>query len=146
MNIPYAVNCTKLIVTTLAELADFKSEPFTPSVPIGNSNGDKGVEYSYISSTTDPQGDQIFYLFDWDDRTDSGWLGPFPSGSEINASHTWNRQGNFNVRVKAKDEYGYESSWSDPLAVKMPRNYIVDMWLNQLIEQFPFFNFIFKNI
>ena len=146
MNIPYAVNCTKLIVTTLAELADFKSEPFTPSVPIGNSNGDKGIEYFYTSSTTDPQGDQIFYLFDWDDRTDSGWLGPFPSGTEVNASHTWDRQGNFDVRFKAKDENGYESIWSDPLPVNMPRNYLINMWLNQLIEQFPFLNLIFKNI
>ncbi|RLF44681.1 MAG: hypothetical protein DRN29_08030, partial [Thermoplasmata archaeon] len=48
------------------------------------------------------------------------WLGPYKSGEKIVISHSWNRRGSYEVRVKAKDIYGRESEWSDPLPVKMP--------------------------
>jgi hypothetical protein len=72
--------------------------------------------------TTDPQGDDIYYLFNWGDRTYSGWLGPYPSGTTAQASHTWRRQGAYNIKVKARDSNGYESQWSDPLQVNLPKN------------------------
>jgi len=50
-------------------------------------------------------------MFDWGDGTYSEWLGPFPSGTSAEGSHAWGEAGNYDVRVKAKDDYG-ESSWS----------------------------------
>ena len=31
------------------------------------SSGKPGVEYTYTTSTSDPDGDQVYYWFDWDD-------------------------------------------------------------------------------
>jgi hypothetical protein len=96
--------------------------PNKPSTPSGKVNGKINVDYTYTSVTTDLDGDQIYYLFDWDDGTDSGWIGPFNSGIEGSASHRWTVKGNYDVQVKAKDIYDAESPWSDPLSVTMPRD------------------------
>jgi hypothetical protein len=95
--------------------------PDKPSKPMGSLQGKANNEYSYVSRTTDPQGEQIYYLFDWDDGSTSGWLGPYESGEECTATHTWENQGSFNIKVKAKDILNHESEWSDPLTVSMPK-------------------------
>ena len=61
-------------------------------------------------------------MFDWGDGTDSGWIGPYTSGDISNATHIWTKSGNYHVKVKAKDEFGAESYWSDPLSVSIPKN------------------------
>jgi len=62
--------------------------PEKPETPDGSTSGESGTEYTYTTSTNDPEGDQLYYWFDWDDGTDSGWLGPYESGEEVSASHT----------------------------------------------------------
>ena len=96
--------------------------PNKPAKPSGPTNGNVGTSYTYSSTTTDPNGDQVYYWFDWGDTTNSGWVGPYTSGATGNASHTWTSQGSYNIQVKAKDVYDAESVWSDPLSVTMPRN------------------------
>lgn len=76
--------------------------------------------YTYSSSTTDPEDEQVSYWFDWGDDTNSGWVGPFDSGDTGSATHTWLKMGKYEIKVKAKDIHGMESAWSDPLPIKMP--------------------------
>lgn len=94
--------------------------PSKPNTPQGITSGKSGTEYVFTSSATDPDGDQLYYLFDWDDGFTSFWLGPFESGEECSASHIWFEQGSYQVRVKAQDSKDAESDWSDPLPVSMP--------------------------
>jgi len=109
------------IVKIDSDLSEGDACPIRPSIPNGPTGGKIVEEYTYSTSTTDPNGDQIYYLFDWGDDTDSGWLGPYNSGEEIEASHIWTEKGSFEIKVKAKDIHGSESDWSDPLSVSMPR-------------------------
>ena len=48
--------------------------PAIPSQPSGSVEGEIGLDYTYSTDTTDPEGDDIEYLFDWGDGTDSGWI------------------------------------------------------------------------
>jgi len=96
--------------------------PNKPNRPSGETNGEPGVEYTYTASTTDPDGDQVYYWFDWGDGSNSGWKGPYSSGSTGSAKHTWSSKGTYSIKVKAKDTEGAESSWSDPLSVTMPKS------------------------
>jgi hypothetical protein len=96
--------------------------PLKPSTPVGQTLGIWHVEYSYTSSTTDPNGDQIYYLFDWNDGSTSGWLGPYSSGQTVTAKHTWSVLGNYSVKVKAKDTWGAGSPPSDALLVTITDN------------------------
>jgi len=107
----------------------FNCQPTKPSKPSGSLRGKVNQKYNYTSSAVDPKGAKLFYWFDWGDGTNSSWIGPFDSGEECKVSHIWIEKGSFEIRVKAKNEYGAESIWSDPLAVSMPRN-------KQLINHF----------
>ena len=62
--------------------------PNNPQKPDGPIEGVTAIEYEYASNTTDPEGEKIYYLFDWGDGTDSGWIGPYDSGQTGKASHT----------------------------------------------------------
>ena len=106
---------------TLA-IGEESQAPAKPATPSGPTSGGINEEYTYITSTTDPDGDDLQYLFDWDDGSFSGWVGPYASGATGQASHTWTVQGDYEIRVIAKDEHGVTSVWSDPLPVTMPLN------------------------
>ncbi|RLF51168.1 MAG: hypothetical protein DRN24_05395 [Thermoplasmata archaeon] len=115
--------------------------PNQPDRPSGATRGKPGVLYTYSSSVVDPDGDQVYYLFDWDDGTISGWLGPYDSGETVNASHSWSNRGSYSVKVKAKDVYGFESVWSEPLSITMPRSRTINIpplkYLEQYLQMFP---------
>jgi len=96
--------------------------PAKPSRPVGPELGIWHQNYSYSSSTTDPDGDQIYYRFDWDDGSNSGWLGPYTSGQIGTGYHIWTVLGTYNVTVQAHDIFGATSVKSDPLVVTITDN------------------------
>jgi len=95
--------------------------PYTPAKPSGPETGDVDILYEYCTVTTDPDDDKIFYLFDWDDGTNSGWVGPYDSGEPGCASHIWDTPGIYQVKAKAKDVHvpPCESGWSVHLSVEI---------------------------
>ena len=103
-------------------LNSVNSPPEKPSKPIGSLSGMPGETYVYSTSTTDAEGEQILFWFDWGDGTDTGCIGPYTSGETCEANHSWQEKGNFEIRVKARDINGYDSTWSDPLSISMPYN------------------------
>ena len=108
---------------TLTINAGSNNPPNKPSTPSGSTSGKINTQYQYSTSTTDPDGNAISYLFDWGDGTDSGWTDPVPSGEAVTETHEWSDRGNYQIKVKARDVPGfYESEWSDPLPVSMPKN------------------------
>ncbi|MDH7517620.1 MAG: C25 family cysteine peptidase [Candidatus Thermoplasmatota archaeon] len=94
--------------------------PNTPQRPTGPANGKTGVQYTYTTSTTDPDENQVFYKWYWGDGNFSDWIGPYNSSETATATHTWSEKGTYQIKVKARDTYGEESDWSEPLAVTMP--------------------------
>jgi hypothetical protein len=126
MDISYAVRNSKLILATLSELTGITEikAPLKPVIISGPDEGKFGEEYTYTAKTTDPQNDQVYYLWDWGDGTDSGWIGPYNSGAECEASNTWIGEGDYNIKVKAKDSEDHESEWSNPFPITMPKNTI----------------------
>ncbi len=123
--------------------------PNKPSMPSGPTSGRPGMEYTYSTSTTDPDGDQIMYMFDWGDGTTTGWLGPYDSGVTVEAKHIWSLQGSYEIKVKAKDMPHFEGSgWSDPLSVSISKSRVLLRYpllfefFSKLFERFP----VLKNL
>lgn len=92
--------------------------PDAPSID-GPRRGETGKEYTYRFQTTDGEGDDIYYFVDWGDGRDSGWQGPYDSGETCRLSHTWNEDGSFDIKAKAKDAAGVQSPW-ESLQISMP--------------------------
>lgn len=109
------------------------SASHSPDKPLleGPSSGKKGNTYSYRARCADPEANQVFYWFDWGDGTSSQWIGPYPSNVTIESSHVWNSQGDYVVRVKAKDEYGSLSEWSDPVGIKLSLKFATESYLKE---------------
>ncbi|MFO7677000.1 MAG: M14 family zinc carboxypeptidase [Thermoplasmatota archaeon] len=110
--------------------------PEKPETPKGPSQGSPGTNYLFSTKTIDVDGDKIFYNFSWGDGTYSGWIGPFDSGEEAFATHSWDEKGTYEIKVKAKDIIGDESDWSDPLSVSMPKNQLSNNLFIQFMQQF----------
>jgi len=92
--------------------------PNTPDTPFGETNCIKSNEYDFSTQTADANNDPIYFLFDWDDGTNSGWIGPRASEIPIIARHSWDQTGSYNIKVKAKDNKEAESyQWSEPLTI-----------------------------
>ena len=104
----------------------------------GPSNGKINTEYTFSASAIDPNGDEISYLFNWGDGVDSVWSDPIGSGEVIIKTHTWDTQGEYIVRVKAKDNSDVVSEWSEPLPISIPKNRQMMQWINEIIRNcFP---------
>ena len=96
--------------------------PHKPDTPQGPSSGKKNQQLAYSTSSIDPDGDDIYYQFDWDDGTKSDWIGPRSSGSPVTGYKNWTKTGSYQVKVVARDEHGAISEWSNPISVRIPRS------------------------
>jgi hypothetical protein len=98
------------------------SPPETPTKPEGPEKWTIDIEATFKSTTTDPDGDNIDYLFDWGDGNNSGWVGPYGSGQTGQASHAWTELGEYKVKVIARDQFGVPSEWSEPANITIVEN------------------------
>jgi len=84
--------------------------------PNGPTQGEAGEEYNYnMVIPEDLEENDIYVLWSWGDGSLSDWIGPFTPGTSVQAGHSWNRSGDFEIKVKIRDDFGFESIWSDPL-------------------------------
>ena len=127
------------------QIAGSSQPPMKPESPQGPIEGKVRENYEFSTFTIDPDNDNIYYLFDWGDDIFSDWAGPYESGEICKISHSWNKKGNYEIKVKAKDINGLQSEWSDSLEIIMPKNKFYDElnpWIIRLFKIFP----IIKNI
>ncbi len=113
------------------QLKSPNNPPIRPDPPSGPDNGVTGYEYTYTSSTTEPEGEEIYYMFSWGDNTTSNWIGPFLSGQVAEASHIWESPDIYEVRVNTKDENGGQSGWSAPLMVDIIQAPVLELGVIQ---------------
>jgi len=114
-------------------------DPNAPEAPTitGSTEGKIKTEYEYNFTTTDPNGDNVYYYIEWGDGKIEDWIGPYISGEEITLSHTWKDKGTYTIRARAKDTDNLWGPWSE-LEVTMPKNQQVsNMWFLRWLERFP---------
>lgn len=100
--------------------------PLKPSAPYNNSSTyEIGKEYTFSTNTTDPDGDDLYYMFNYSDfygvnTYQSQWLGPYHSGDTVYHPLSWKKVSNYYyVRVVAKDTTGEVGPWSDTTFVSL---------------------------
>jgi len=112
------------------------TENYPPDKPVisGPSYITVGDEYIFGFETTDPDGNDVYYIVDWGDGCTTDWFGPYYSGTEAAAHHTYIKKGTYIIKVKAKDNFGAESDWE----IYVPE------WRNNISQQINplFHNFI----
>jgi hypothetical protein len=112
---PLIAKCVRLVGDENIVIGN--NPPIRPDKPFGPQICKINVKHSFNTKTFDPEGDPIYYLFDWGDGSDSGWIGPIESNQEFYANHSWSSLQEFEIKVKVKDENGAESNWSDSFKI-----------------------------
>ncbi len=111
--------------------------PNIPQKPIGSTLILPGIEYTFITTTTDPDNDQVYYKWSWGDGAESEWIGPYDSGIECGASHVWAFGGGIYIKVKAKDSHGAETNWSEPTPYTIQKDIIRNKILELMFDRYP---------
>ena len=116
-----------------------------PNSPIitGPNSGKTGETYPYSFTATDPDNDDISYYIDWGDGSNSGWKGPYSSGTSINLSHSWSNDGSFSIKAKAKDGQGSESTYTT-LQITMPKSKMLFNNIIRFLQNYKFFSLLIK--
>jgi hypothetical protein len=127
-----------LYYARLVKLAPFQNQRAINPLLTGPSTGKPFHKYIYSMNATDPEGESLFYWFEWGDGTITSWQGPYESGKMCNTSIYWNKKGTYTIHAKAADVYGGDSDWVT-LQVTMPLSYDPPhfRFLDWLLERFP---------
>ncbi|MBC7128189.1 MAG: hypothetical protein H5T45_00440 [Thermoplasmatales archaeon] len=139
---PTAKNIIKMLLTDEEHL-NFSVElvsstyhqpgvPEKPERPSGKERVRIRKSYEYETYSIDPDNDKLQYGWDWNsDAIVDEWTGFYNSGEKAIISHKWDKRGSYEIRVRARDENGFESEWSDPLAISAP--YIRAVYFNPIL-------------
>jgi hypothetical protein len=92
------------IIATSSNIVIIDNQP--PDAPIieGPMRGVVGINYSFTFKSTDPDGDNVLYVIDWNDGTNLEITDFYPSGEEITLNHSWDHDGAFSIMAGAIDE------------------------------------------
>ena len=119
--------------------------PKAPDID-GPTRGVTGISYNYTIVSIDPNGDDIAeYFIDWGDENEETITGPFLSGEEVIVNHTWDEEGTYSIKVKAKDVHDIWGSWGE-LTVTIPRNKITDKSFLLILQNYLNMFLLLKNI
>lgn len=116
MNIVDVDRASRIIFPTV--ISENQPPELTSNIngPTAINTGETG-NYSIIA--IDPNNDDVYYWFEWGDGTNSSWLSPYHSNETCRATHTWQMSGNYEIKVKTKDDYNLEGNWSEALLVQI---------------------------
>jgi len=106
--------------TTTIWVQETNEPPIIPLIS-GSNSAQVGRTYDYTFSTTDPEGNDVWYLVGWGDEEIIYLYGPYESGEELVVKHSWNKKGTFTISAKAIDVFDDESDWAE-FIVQAPRD------------------------
>jgi hypothetical protein len=115
----------------------------------GPITGRLGLYYEYEFLSTDPDGNDIWYIVDWDNGNIEEY-GPYHSGETATESHYWEKSDSFIIKAKTKDVFGNESDWGT-FEISMPRSkendqFVFINFINRLIEKFPLLAMVLQKL
>jgi hypothetical protein len=116
---------TSLLAVLAVSAGCQKKAPARPEKPSGRTRVATDNSATYSSVTTDPNLDDVLYVFDWGDGlADTTAL--MQSGDTALADHKWASIGTYSVRARAQDSKGNWSGWSEALSVAVSTNHPPD--------------------
>jgi hypothetical protein len=91
--------------------------PLVPSLVV-SALAQRGDSVRVWVSSFDKDADSLYFLIQWGDGTESGWVGPVASLGDYAVFHVYGDTGTFGVNAKAKDATR-ESGWSDTAYIQV---------------------------
>lgn len=109
----------------------------------GPTTGKVGEELTYCIDAIDPDGDQLYYLWDWGDGQTTGWL------SENCSSYIWQESGTYTITIMVKDEFDAETPeimlQIDIKKGKIRNNILFSQLMQRISKYFPILGMLTKS-
>jgi hypothetical protein len=86
--------------------------PFQPVILDAPSDIGPEIPLNFSAVASDPEGDTMYYQWDWGDGNISQWLGPHAFFEHATTRYQWMQNGEYTIKVRAKDAFGSEGPWS----------------------------------
>ena len=123
-------------------VVDNETENNPPAAPTisGQKSGKTGENYAYTFTSTDLDGDDLYYWIQWEDGCPNvEWIGPYKSGEPVVLNHSWETRGTYEIKATVRDTHNATSDWAT-LEVSMPKSYgshnIIYHMLERLVDWF----------
>jgi hypothetical protein len=114
-------------IDAVENLGGINMPPDNPEQPDGPTFGSTNVDYTFSTVTSDPEDEDVYYMWDWGDGTYSEWLGPYSSGETIEVDNSWSEDGIYQIKAKAKDVNNDESGYSPPLIMNIGGGAVIEI-------------------
>ncbi|KYK31694.1 MAG: hypothetical protein AYK22_07820 [Thermoplasmatales archaeon SG8-52-3] len=123
-------------ITGFAIPYNFNDPPSDPIIN-GPKSGKVGETYYYSFTSSDPDGDDIYYHLCWGDKEIIYIYGPYPSGEKLILPYNWSDNGVFIITCWARDTNN-DTSEISTLEVSIPRNkFFLNTYLQLYFKQYP---------
>ncbi len=98
-----------------------KKKNSAPEPPViqGPAIARPGDSLNYRFTSTDPDGDSVFFMISWRTGDSTQWSPATPSDTEYIRTYTYTDSGTYFIKAKAKDTEDTESEWSDSIRVRI---------------------------
>lgn len=90
-----------------------------PPVTQGPASARPADSLTYRFTSTDPDGDSVYYMTSWGDGDTTDWSPAGASGEDYTQTHAYSDSGTYFIQAKAKDGKDAESVWSDSVQVRI---------------------------
>ncbi len=93
--------------------------PEIPNAPEGPFSGYVNISYNFTATTTDPEGNDVAYQFNWGggDNDTSSWSNFMASGAVDTMKKLWSTANTYSIKARAKDKKDKISDWSEPHSI-----------------------------
>jgi len=105
-----------MLVVFIGAGCEKNSAPDRPQVS-GPGAAKPGATLTYGFTSTDANGDDVYYMVSWGDGTAADWSSARPSGEQLALTHVYPDSGVYFIKAKARDSDQAESDWSDSVRV-----------------------------
>ncbi len=109
-----------LFLFSLSPFGCGKNKPPTTPYLTGPQTLGVDAEGEFKARSTDPNNDEIRYIFDWIDKTETTRY--YPSGETAKKFHSWSTPGTYEIKVRAEDKKGKPSDDWAKLPVSVVSN------------------------
>jgi len=118
----YILDCTGQIIDDFYDEVNITTyQNYAPCPPIisGPEEGKAGQVLTYEIVISDPNNDDVWLYINWGDESPDEWIGPYSTPDTIEVTHTFETEGEYVVKAKAKDIWDEESIWGNDLEVEI---------------------------
>jgi parallel beta-helix repeat protein len=122
--------------------------PFKPSIHCDKHFITVGKSCILTIEAEDPVNQMVRYYVDWGDSEYLDSQTFYDSGEVVEYQHCFDEKGLYEVKVKAINEDGRVSDWSDPWGIAVPKNKMINhpflIFLEQHPHLFPILRFLLE--